>query len=108
MLLRRMVSSLSPDTIVVVHDVPRTIFRAVTAKGMELGHLEYRLVENPKKKSVDFYHTFTRPEAQGKGVAGKLVEAGLKWAVDEKMDIIASCSYVAAYMKKNPKYHSSL
>ena len=108
MLLRRMTSSLTTDSIAVVHDTAHRMFRAVTSKGIELGHLEYRLLNDHGRNAVDFIHTFTRPEAQGKGVAGRMVESGLNWAVEERLTVIPTCSYVAAYLKKNPKYSSSL
>lgn len=103
-----MVASLTTDQINVVHDLHKSMFRAITAGGVELGHLEYRLLMDRNRKAVDFYHTFTRPEAQGRGVAAKMVKTGIEWANEQQMEIVPSCSYVAAYMKKNPKYHSSL
>ena len=103
-----MVASVAADTITVIHDVPRSSFRAFSAEGIELGHVEYRLVHGRERKAIDFFHTFTRPEAQGRGVAGKMVGTGLEWAIEQRLEIIPSCSYVAAYMKKNPKYQSSL
>ena len=108
MLLRRMVSTLSLENITVVHDSTGKVFRALTGQGVEIGHLEYRILGNGSKKSVEFYHTSTRPEAQGKGVAGKIVEAGLTWALEQKMAIVPSCSYVSLFMRKNPRFNSSL
>jgi predicted GNAT family acetyltransferase len=58
--------------------------------------------------AVDFHHTFTEPRAQGRGVAAKLVTAGLEWAVSHKYAVIPTCSYVAAFIEKNPRFKSSL
>ena len=105
MLLRRMASSLTSGNISIIHDSPNKVFRAMSSNGIEVGHLEYRLIGS---KTIDFYHTYTRPEAQGKGVAGKMVETGVVWAQERHMRILGSCSYVDAFLKRNPKYTSSL
>jgi predicted GNAT family acetyltransferase len=104
MLLRRMVSSITSDSISIVHDLSRNVFRAMSSDGIEIGHLEYRLIDN---EVVDFCHTFTRPEAQGKGVAGRMVKAGLDWAQQRRMRVIGSCSYVESFLRKNPIHSSS-
>jgi predicted GNAT family acetyltransferase len=108
MFLRRMASTLTTSMVEIIHDLPKRVFRAVSTEGVELGHLEYRVVDDSGRKTVDFYHTFTRTEAQGKGIAAKMVETGLNWAKDQHMIIVPSCSYVASYLKKTPKYNSSL
>ena len=107
MFTRSMVS-LVKESISVVHDAPHRVFRALNGTGTELGHLEYRLVDSSPHKAVDFYHTYTRPAAQGHGVAAKMVACGLDWAQSEKFSVIPTCSYVAAFLKKNPQYSSNL
>ena len=89
------------------HDVREKTFRAL-ADGRELGHLEYQFGTKGSAKAVDFYHTFTLPEAQGKGIAAKMVEVGLQWAKESDYAIIVSCSYVSAFMQRNPQWRSSL
>lgn len=83
----------------VIHDTVRKVFKAVSTEGSELGHVEYRLV--PTKKAVEFYHTFTDPNARGMGVGALVVRDGLQWAKDSNLSVIPSCSYVASYIEKS-------
>lgn len=62
--------------------------------------LQYRKLAGDK---VDFYRTFVPGELRGHGVAAKLVDAGLAWAVQEKLSIVPSCSYVEKYLLRKQK-----
>ncbi|MCL2912646.1 N-acetyltransferase [Shewanella corallii] len=57
--------------------------------------LDYRL----NGHDVDFCRTFVPPELRGKGVAEKLVRAGLTWAKAQQLNISASCWYVQKFLK---------
>lgn len=57
--------------------------------------LDYQLNDN----NIDFNHTFVPPEFRGKGLAEKLVRAGLSWAKEQKYKIHASCSYVQRFLR---------
>ena len=46
-------------------------------------------------------HTFTPPEARGKGIAQALVEALVEDARAEGFTIVPSCSYVAAQFRRH-------
>lgn len=63
--------------------------------------LEYRLGEGPQGAWVDFYHTFVPPALRGMGIAAQLTAAGLAWAQQQNLQIMASCSYVARYRDAN-------
>jgi len=104
-MITRSMSNTSRKAIRISHDTVRKMFRALTAEGRELGHLEYNIIP---PSTIDFYHTFTEPDAQGQGVAGKMVTAGLEWAKEKNYKVIPSCSYVVAFLKKNPQFSSSL
>lgn len=56
--------------------------------------LDYQLNQN----NIDFNHTFVPPEFRGKGLAEKLVKAGLSWAEQQQYSIHASCSYVQRFL----------
>ena len=103
----RSMSSSFKDAVEVFHDKPNRAFRAMS-RGEELGHLEYRLLSTESRNMIDFYHTFTRPAAQGRGVAGMMVKSGLEWATKNHYAVIPSCSYVASYINKNPQWRSAL
>jgi len=49
-------------------------------------------------------HTFTPPEARGKGIAQALVEALIEDARAQGFTIVPSCSYVAAQFRRHPEW----
>lgn len=53
-------------------------------------------------------HTFTPPEARGKGIAQALVEALIADAQAQGFKIVPSCSYVAAQFRRHPEWRSLL
>lgn len=61
--------------------------------------LAYRLFKMDEKLAVNFYSTYVPPEFRGKGLAEKLVRAGLQWAKEQGYQIEASCWYVAKFIR---------
>lgn len=53
-------------------------------------------------------HTFVPPELRGRGVAEKLVRAALAYASREGLRVVPACSYVDAFIRRNPEYQSLL
>lgn len=49
-------------------------------------------------------HTFTPPQARGKGIALKLVEAMVADAREHNFKIVPQCPYVAVQFKKHPDW----
>lgn len=49
-------------------------------------------------------HTFTPPEARGKGIALKLVEAMISDAQEQGFKIKPTCPYVAVQFDKHPEW----
>ncbi|RJY09638.1 GNAT family N-acetyltransferase [Aurantiacibacter aquimixticola] len=49
-------------------------------------------------------HTFTPPEARGKGIAAKLVQAMVDDAREQGFTIVPQCPYVAAQFRKHPEW----
>lgn len=41
---------------------------------------------------------------RGHGVAGVITKAGLEYARSKSLRVIPMCSYVAAYIRRNPQY----
>ncbi len=62
----------------------------------------------PRPDVIDFQHTYVPPAFQGKGVASKLIEHGLKYAQTEGLKVMASCQAVSSYLDKNPEYQKLL
>ena len=49
-------------------------------------------------------HVGVHPDHRGQGVAGKLTEAALEYARGKSLRVIPMCSYVAAYIRRNPQF----
>jgi len=49
-------------------------------------------------------HTFTPPEARGKGIAAKLVDALIADARAQGFKIAPTCPYIARLFEKNPDW----
>lgn len=49
-------------------------------------------------------HVGVHPDLRGQGVAGKLTEIALEYARVKSLRVIPMCSYVAAYIRRNPQY----
>ncbi len=43
-------------------------------------------------------------EFRGQGIAGVITRAGLEYAKSKSLRVIPMCSYVAAYLRRNPQY----
>ncbi|MES2675888.1 MAG: GNAT family N-acetyltransferase [Pseudomonadota bacterium] len=63
--------------------------------------LQYRLFKNENNNNtiIDFTSTFVPPEFRGKGLAEKLVRAGITWAKEQGYELQASCWYVAKFIR---------
>ncbi|MBU1172546.1 MAG: N-acetyltransferase [Proteobacteria bacterium] len=51
-----------------------------------------------------FNHTSVPDSMRGQGVAAQLVETALTYVDEQHGRVVANCSYVAAYIKKNPNF----
>lgn len=69
--------------------------------GKEIAFAEYRI----EGDSIIFPHTIVPPAFGGKGVGGKLVEAGLAYAREHKLWVKPTCEFFRAYIAKRPELH---
>lgn len=53
-------------------------------------------------------HTEVPPEAEGKGLAAKVVAAALAWAREEQLRVIPQCAYVAGYVRRHRDEYGDL
>lgn len=53
---------------------------------------------------VVYGHTFVPTELRGKGIAANLVRAALEEARQRGWRVVPRCSYVAAFIKRNPQF----
>lgn len=49
-------------------------------------------------------HVGVHPQHRGGGVAGKITQVALDYAKEKSLRVIPMCSYVAAYIRRNPHY----
>ena len=83
----------------ITHDLKNHKFIA-TVDDIEC-YLNYSL---PRKNVIDLYSTYVPAELRGRGIAAHLVEAGLKYAKKNSLQVIPSCSYVDVYIHRHEKY----
>ena len=95
-------SSTPNGDFVVRHNVPFARFE--TEIDGKLAVADYRV----DGKTVYFTHTFVPPEMRGRGVAEKLVRAGLDWARAQGRRVEPQCSYVAVFIQRHAEYHDLL
>jgi predicted GNAT family acetyltransferase len=53
-------------------------------------------------------HTGVPDAFAGKGVGGKLAQAGLNYARDNGLKAVPLCPFVAAYVNRHPEYEDSV
>ena len=66
----------------------------------QLSKLDY--MENGN--TIVMMHVGVYPDYRGHGIAGKLTQVGLEYAKEKNLRVIPMCSYVAAYIRRNPQY----
>lgn len=81
----------------IVHLAEQQCF-IVAAQGLQ-ARLEYHYITQAERPSVNFTHTFVPVEWRGQGIAERLVRHGLAWAKAEQLGCMASCSYVAKFLR---------
>jgi predicted GNAT family acetyltransferase len=57
---------------------------------------------------IVFTHTFVPPELRGRGVAERLVRAGLGWARGQAKSVVPACSYVAKFIERHAEFRDLL
>ncbi|NDJ10523.1 MAG: N-acetyltransferase [Acidobacteriia bacterium] len=82
----------------------RTLCRFEAGSSRNPAHLDYLLAES----LMEIFHTEVPSDYQGQGLAGKLATAALAWARENKYKVLATCSYVHAFMAKRPEYQDLL
>jgi predicted GNAT family acetyltransferase len=65
---------------------------------------EYRLAPG----TIVFHHTLTSGALRGRGLAARVVEAGLNYARAEHLKVVPQCWYVADYIRTHPDFQDLL
>jgi uncharacterized protein len=89
--------------ITINHDQEGQEFTAIM--GNDQAELSYA---KPEEKVIDFQHTFVPECFRGKGVANKLIKAGLTYAEEQNFRVIASCPAVSSYIRRHKEYEPLL
>lgn len=80
------------------HDNERGLFSAeVDGHGLDLEYLR-------SGEQLIFSHTGTAPALRGRGLAAQMVEHALAWAAPLGLQLVPACSYVAAHLRRYPKW----
>jgi predicted GNAT family acetyltransferase len=94
--------SQEPEGMVVEHDPAAEQFRAEVEGSVAV--LQYR--REPGKLSL--LDTQVPPALQGRGIAGRLAQAGLELARTEGLAVVPICPFVAEYIRRHPEYETLL
>jgi uncharacterized protein len=90
---------MATDDIAVSHNESKSQFEAkVDGKVSVAG---YKLSPG----TITFTHTSVPEELNGRGIAGKIVAAGLDYARSKGLKVVPQCPYVAKYMERHPEYN---
>ncbi len=86
------------------HDKEKHQFIIISDNGGKMGEIEY----SPHGDTLSATHTWVDDAFRGQGVAGKLLDALVEYAVANKLKIIPVCSYVVDAFKKNPEKYKAV
>lgn len=86
----------------VVHNEAETRFELKLGAGIAV--LEYRRTGD----SMFFTHTGVPLEFEGRGYGVQLARAGLDYAREAGLKIVPQCSFIAAFIRRNPEYLESV
>lgn len=58
--------------------------------------------------TLNYHHTFVPTALGGQGIGKALVQHALEYARTQHKKVVPSCSFVAAFIDKNPQYQDLL
>jgi uncharacterized protein len=58
--------------------------------------------EGPGGPRVVFLHTVVPDSMGGRGVGGRLAEAGVRWAREQRLAVVPECPFVRSGLEKHP------
>ncbi|SFD76343.1 hypothetical protein SAMN05518672_103120 [Chitinophaga sp. CF118] len=75
---------------------------------MQNGEQMGEMVIGVSDKNLTVFHTEISPQAEGKGLAMKLLEAMVTYAREHHLMVIPRCVYVHAQFKKHPDTYADI
>lgn len=76
----------------------------VTTGTEQLGEMEIAV----SGKTLTVYHTEVQPEAEGKGLAKKLLETMVRYAREQGLKVVPLCPYVHAQFRRHPEDYADV
>lgn len=64
----------------------------------------YRITDG----ALDIRHTIVPDEISGRGIAAALVKAAFDYALENKLKLVATCSYAVRWLERHPEYHAQV
>ncbi|MBW3535067.1 MAG: N-acetyltransferase [Gemmatimonadetes bacterium] len=68
-------------------------------------YLSYAALEDG---ALDFRHTWVDPSLRGRGVGERIVRTALEHAREHGLQVVPSCWYVGAVVRRHPEYRPLL
>ncbi len=68
------------------------------------GHTAYLSFVRLPDGNLVYDHTIVPGELGGRGLGGKLTKHALDWAAEQGVKVRPDCSFVKAYIGRNPQY----
>lgn len=87
------------------HELAQNRFSALDESGERLGVIEYT---GGDAGEIFATHTHVFTGHEGKGIAGQLLDALVRYAEQNSLKIIPTCSYVVAAFQKNPTKYAAV
>ena len=86
----------------------RDVIDNTAAKRLEIndgGHVAF-LTYRMRGDAIEYLHSETPPELQGRGYASALAKFALDREMASGRKVIPSCPFVRAYIQRHPEYES--
>ena len=77
----------------------------LTIEGKRRGFLQYSL---PDEGTITLDYVEVSPELNGKGYGAKLVGEAVKWAREQKRQVVPHCSFARAVMHRTKEFQDVL
>jgi len=75
---------------------------------ISLGGAAALLTYQEQGDTIYFTHTEVPAPMEGKGIGGKLAKAGLEYARQKGLKVVARCPFVSSYIERHPEYQRLL
>ena len=75
---------------------------------IQLGGALAFLTYEKRGDRIILVHTQVPSEMEGRGIGGKLAQAGLNYARDNNLKAVPLCPFVASYVNRHPEYEDAV